>query len=243
VASVTPSLTGALARRAVPIVALDFWMADAALQMVDLLGDRCDFYKVGSELFSVAGPSVVRQLVARGKKVFLDLKYHDIPNTVEKAVAAAAELGASIVTVHASGGERMIRAAVENSGPACEVFAVTILTSLTGADLAAVRGGATVAEDLTPDVMRLAVLARTAGAAGVVCSGLEAPMLTERFGGSLKLLVPGVRLPGDDRGDQSRVVTPAEAARSGAAYIVLGRTVTSAHDPAAAMDEAVASLP
>ena len=229
--------------RAVPIVALDFWMVDAALQMVDLLGDRCDFYKVGSELFTVAGPVIVRQLAARGKRVFLDLKFHDIPNTVEKAVAAAADLGASIVTVHATGGERMIRAAVENSGPNCEVFAVTILTSLTGVDLAAVRGGEVVSEDLTPDVMRLALLAKNAGVAGVVCSGLEAAMLRDRFGGSLKLLVPGVRLPGDDRGDQSRVVTPAEAATAGASYIVLGRTVTSARDPAAAMDQAVASLP
>lgn len=233
-------------QRATPIVALDFWMADAALQMVDLLGERCDFYKVGSELFTVAGPTIVRQLVARGKRVFLDLKFHDIPNTVEKAVAAAAESGASIVTVHASGGEKMMRAAVGNSGPSCEVFAVTILTSLTGADLAAVRGGGgggeTCAQDLTPDVMRLAVLASNAGAAGVVCSGLEAAMLRDRFAGSLKLLVPGVRLPGDDRGDQSRVVTPAEAARAGASYIVLGRTVTSAPDPARAMDQAVASL-
>ena len=230
-------------QRAVPIVALDFWMPEAALQMVDLLGNRCDFYKVGSELFTVAGPTIVRQLVARGKKVFLDLKFHDIPNTVEKAVAAAAELGASIVTIHASGGERMMRAAVGNAGPPCEVFAVTVLTSLTRADLAAVRGGGDmVSDDLTADVMRMAVMAANAGVAGVVCSGLEAPMLRDRFGASLKLLVPGVRLPGDDRGDQSRVVTPAQAAQAGASYVVLGRTVTSATDPASAMDRAVASL-
>lgn len=232
---------------ATPIVALDFWMADAALQMVDLLGDRCDFYKVGSELFTVAGPTIVRQLVARGKRVFLDLKFHDIPNTVEKAVAAAAELGASIVTVHASGGVRMIRAAVDIAGPDCEVFAVTILTSLTGADLDEAWGGGrgaggTGSADLTPDVLRLATLANSAGVAGVVCSGLEAPVLRDRFGAGLKLLVPGVRLPGSDRGDQSRVVTPAEAAQAGASYVVLGRTVTSANDPAGAMDQAVASL-
>lgn len=227
---------------AVPIVALDFWTADAALHMVDALGGRCDFYKVGSELFTVAGPAIVRQLSARGKRVFLDLKFHDIPNTVEKAVAAAAELGASIVTIHASGGAKMIRAAVRNSGPDCEVFAVTILTSLTGADLTAVRGGDLIADDLTPEVMRLAELAGSCGVAGVVCSGLEAPVLWDRFGASLKMLVPGVRLPGDERGDQSRVVTPAEAARAGASYVVLGRTVTSAPDPAVAMDQAVASL-
>ena len=151
--------------RATPIVALDFWMPDAALQMVDLLGDRCDFYKVGSELFTVAGPPIVRQLVARGKRVFLDLKFHDIPNTVEKAVAAAAELGASILTVHASGGERMIRAAVGNAGAHCQVFAVTVLTSLSGAEIDDLWGGGTRA-DLNADVLRLAVVAARAGVAG-----------------------------------------------------------------------------
>ncbi|MDQ2890193.1 MAG: orotidine-5'-phosphate decarboxylase [Gemmatimonadota bacterium] len=228
--------------RATPIVALDFWMPDAAMQMVDLLGDRCDFYKVGSELFTVAGPTIVRQLIEHGKRVFLDLKLHDIPNTVEKAVAAAAALGASIVTVHASGGERMIHAAVGNAGSDCEVFAVTVLTSLTGDELGRLWGGDPRLDDVSEDVMRLAVLAKHAGVAGVVCSGLEAPVLRDRLGATIKLLVPGVRLPGADRGDQSRVVSPAEAARAGASYVVLGRTVTSATDPEKAMDEAVASL-
>lgn len=228
--------------RATPIVALDFWTADAALQMVDVLGDRCDFYKVGNELFTVAGPPIVRQLVGRGKRVFLDLKFHDIPNTVEKAVAASVELGVSIVTVHASGGDRMVRSAVENAGADCEVFAVTVLTSMTGADLAAVWGLDRGTDDLTADVMRLALIAQRAGAAGVVCSGLEASVLRGRFGDTLKLLVAGVRLPGADRDDQSRVVTPTAAADAGASYIILGRTVTSASDPTRAMDEAVASL-
>ena len=230
--------------RATPIVALDFWSSEAALQMVDRLGQRCDFYKVGCELFTVAGPAIVRQLAARGKRVFLDLKFHDIPNTVEKAVAAAAELGASIVTVHASGGHRMLRAAVDNAGSDCEVFAVTVLTSLTGADLTEVWGEGEERDDddLTLDVLRLAELARRAGVTGVVCSGLEAPFLHERFGGGFKLLVPGVRLPGGDPGDQSRVVTPAEAARAGASYVVLGRTVTSSAEPELAMERAVASL-
>ena len=228
--------------RATPIVALDFWMPDAAMQMVDLLGERCDFYKVGSELFTVAGPAIVKQLVSRGKRVFLDLKFHDIPNTVEKAVAAAAALGASIVTVHAGGGERMIRAAVDNAGPDCEVFAVTVLTSLSGADLGRLWGGEARTDDLTADVMRLATVAKASGVAGVVCSGLEAALLKERFQGTLKLLVPGVRLPGGYHDDQTRVVTPAEAGRAGASYIVLGRTVTSADDPQKAMDQAVASL-
>jgi orotidine-5'-phosphate decarboxylase len=236
---------------AVPIVALDFPAADAAFRMVDLLGDRCSFYKVGSELFTVGGPDIVRQLSGRGKRVFLDLKFHDIPNTVEKAVAAAVGLGASIVTVHASGGERMVRAAVASAGSVCEVFAVTVLTSLSRSDLSAAWGdgaagsGGTVGGgggDLTPDVLRLAGLAQRAGAAGVVCSGLEAPTLRDRFGAGLKLLVPGVRLPGSDRGDQARVVTPAAAAEAGAAYVILGRTVTASANPAGAMDEAVASL-
>ena len=227
--------------RATPIVALDFWMPDAALQMVDLLGERCDFYKVGSELFTVAGPAIVRQLVGRGKRVFLDLKFHDIPNTVEKAVAAAADLGASILTVHASGGERMIRAAVGNAGAHCQVFAVTVLTSLSGAEINDLWGGGSRA-DLNADVLRLAEVAAGAGVAGVVCSGREAPVLRDRFGGALKLLVPGVRLPGADNDDQTRVVTPAEAADAGATYVILGRTVTSSPDPAAAMEKAVASL-
>ena len=233
------------APRAVPIVALDFRTSDAALQMVELLGDRCGFYKVGSELFTVAGPGIVRQLTGLGKRVFLDLKFHDIPNTVQRAVAAAVELGASILTVHASGGERMIRSAVDEAGAGCEIFAVTVLTSLTRADLDAAWGagsGEPAEGDLTPDVLRLAGLARRAGVAGVVCSGLEAPVISDSFGASLKLLVPGVRLPGADRGDQSRVVTPVEAARAGASYIILGRTVTSVADPAHAMDQAVASL-
>ena len=230
------------ANMAVPIVALDFWMPEAAMQMVDLLGDRCDFYKVGSELFTVAGPAIVRHLAGKGKRIFLDLKFHDIPNTVEKAVAAAAELGASIVTVHASGGSRMMRAAVENAGSSCEVFAVTVLTSLSGSELGAVWGGPARGDDLTPDVTRLAVLASDAGVAGVVCSGLEAPILRDRFGVGLKLLVPGVRLPGGYRDDQTRVVSPRDAALAGASYIVLGRTVTSAEDPQKAMDQAVASL-
>lgn len=238
-------MAGMTASRATPIVALDFRTPEAALQMVELLGHRCGFYKVGSELFTVAGPSIVRQLAALGKRVFLDLKFHDIPNTVQRAVAAAVELGASIVTVHASGGERMIRSAVDEAGSHCEVFAVTILTSLTRADLDEAWGpgaAGSAGNDLTPEVLRLADVARRAGAAGVVCSGLEAPVLRDRFGSSLKLLVPGVRLPGGDRGDQSRVVTPGEAAKAGASYIILGRTVTVAQDPVHAMDKAVASL-
>ena len=248
-----------------PIVALDFASRDAALAMVDLLGDRCDYFKVGSELFTVAGPPIVTELIARGKRVFLDLKFHDIPNTVEHAAAAAAALGASILTVHASGGERMVRAGVlgaASAGAGCEVFAVTVLTSLSMVERAAIMGldagtpgglgglggpmslgsGGVGESSLAADVLRLAGIAERADATGIVCSGHEAPAIRERFGDRLKLLVPGVRLPGSAAGDQSRVVTPAAAARAGASYVILGRTVTGSADPAGAMDEAVASL-
>lgn len=231
-------------RRATPIVALDYPDAPTALDLVERLGDRCGFYKVGSELFTAAGPLVVRELVMRGRRVFLDLKFHDIPNTVAHGVTAAANLGASIVTVHASGGTRMVRAAVEAAGDAagsCEVFAVTVLTSLAPADVAEAWGRPPIG-DLEADVVRLADLARDAGAAGVVCSGYEAEALHRRFGAELQLLVPGIRLPGGAAGDQTRIVTPRQAADAGASYLILGRAVTAAPDPVAAMDEVVASL-
>lgn len=228
------------ARRPTLIVALDFPDAPTALDLVERLGDRCSFYKVGSELFTAAGPAIVRELVARGRQVFLDLKFHDIPNTVAHGVAAAAALGASIVTVHAAGGSRMVRAAVE-AAPSCRIFAVTILTSLAPAEVAEAWGRSEI-HDLEADVVRLADLARNAGAAGVVCSGHEAAALHARFGAGLELLVPGIRLPGGASGDQTRIVTPRQAAQSGASYLILGRAVTAAPDPELAMDEVVASL-
>ena len=228
------------ALRPTPIVALDFPDAPTALDLVERLGDRCDFYKVGSELFTAAGPLVVRELVSRGRRVFLDLKFHDIPNTVGHGVAAAAALGASIVTVHASGGTRMVRTAVEAAGE-CKVFAVTVLTSLAPAEVAEAWGRGGIG-DLEADVVRLAGLAQDAGAAGVVCSGHEAGALHRRFGAGLELLVPGIRLPGGAAGDQTRIVTPRQAAEAGASYLILGRAVTAAPDPELAMDEVVASL-
>lgn len=225
-----------------PIVALDFAEPGLALAMVQRLGERCRYYKVGSELFTAAGPDFVRQLRERGCRVFLDLKFHDIPNTVGRASAAAAALGASIVTVHATGGEQMIRAAVANAGDRCDVFAVTVLTSLESAELGSVWGREVSQPDMVWEVTRLADLALRSGARGVVCSGREAGPLRTHFGDALQLLVPGVRLPGSDTDDQARTVTPDEAARAGASYVILGRTVTSAPDPAAAMARAVASL-
>lgn len=235
---------------ATPIVALDVATAELALDLVERLGDRCSFYKVGSELFTAAGPAIIRELRLRGMRVFLDLKLHDIPNTVARAVAVAARHGASIVTVHASGGERMMAeavAAADASAAAatdggCAVFAVTVLTSLAPVELSRVWGRESPTLDMTWEAARLADLARVAGARGVVCSGEEAAALRDLFGTGLELLVPGVRLAGSRSDDQARVVAPAEASRAGATYVVLGRTVTAAPDPAAAMAQAVASL-
>ena len=224
----------------VPIVALDVPDAGRALALVKLLGDSCGHYKIGSELFTASGPSVVEAVRSGGKKVFLDLKFHDIPNTVRSGCRSAAACGASLVTVHGVGGREMIEAAVEGAGSDCGVLAVTVLTSLNGPMLAAAMGKAV--DSVSDEVSRVAGLARSAGAHGVVCSGLEAGRISTEHGQNLAILVPGVRLPGDSAHDQSRVVTPAAAAAAGATYIVLGRTVTGAEDPRAAMTRVLQEL-
>ena len=228
---------------AVPIVALDVADAVAALEIVDALGDSCRFYKVGSELFTACGPQVVRELRAREADVFLDLKLHDIPNTVAGGLRGAARLGARIVTVHASGGETMIRAAVKAAGESghCAVFAVTLLTSLDADEVARIWGRGELL-DAVSEVVRLAGIARAGGAAGVVCSGREAKAVKARFGSSLEVLIPGIRLAGGATHDQSRTVSPAEAVAAGADYVVVGRAVTAAPDRAAAMREILSQL-
>jgi orotidine-5'-phosphate decarboxylase len=220
-----------------PIVALDVSSAAAALSLVRELSDLCRFYKVGNELFTSAGPSVVTAIREMGCEVFLDLKFHDIPNTAAGGVRNAAALGASLVTVHASGGAAMVRAAVEAAGESrgsCRVLAVTVLTSLTPETVAGAWGRPG-AIDVETEVLRLADLAREAGAHGVVCGGREARAVTERFGDRLAVLVPGVRAAGGDAQDQARVVTPREATLAGARYIVVGRLVTAAPDRRRAM--------
>ena len=222
-------------RRAVPIVALDFPSSAAALALVDQLGPQCSFYKVGSELFTAAGPSIVAELRRRGSDVFLDLKFHDIPNTVASAVRVAKSMGVRLITVHASGGLAMLKAAVDAAGDQQQtgILAVTVLTSLTAPEVAESWGRNEV--DAMEEVLRLAGLAATAGAHGIVCSGLEADGVRHRFGDRLKPLVPGVRPAGEAAQDQARVVTPTQAVRAGAAYIVIGRAVTKAAQPAEAM--------
>jgi len=218
---------------AIPIVALDVPSTRDALALVERLGDECRFYKVGSELFTREGPAVVQALRDAGCDVFLDLKFHDIPNTVRQGAAAAASLGARLLTVHASGGEAMVRAAVEGAGEGCGVLAVTILTSLDAGMLARAWGRDTVSID--DEVLRLAGVAATAGAHGIVCSGRELAAVRTRFGDRLAPLVPGIRLAGGASHDQARTMGPGEAARAGARYLVLGRAVTAAADPVAAM--------
>jgi orotidine-5'-phosphate decarboxylase len=177
--------------RPIPIVALDFPSADRALAMVDRLGDTCRFYKVGGELFTAAGPQVVQALRALGSDVFLDLKLHDIPNTVRGAARSAAAIGARLLTVHTSGGREMIEAAVEGAGDKCGVLGVTILTSLDAAMLRSAWGRKSL--EVYGEVLRLAGECAAVGAHGVVCSGLEAKKIGAKYGEQLKLLIPGIR--------------------------------------------------
>jgi orotidine-5'-phosphate decarboxylase len=186
------------------------------------------------ELFPRGGPDLVRSIRAEGYGVFLDLKFHDIPNTVAGAVRSAAELGVRFATVHASGGKAMLAAAAEAAaGTGTTLLAVTVLTSLDDADLADV-GFSLGTKDA---VLRLADLAAASGIGGIVCSANEVEAVRARLGKDVVLVTPGVRMPGGDAGDQKRVVTPSEAVRRGADYIVAGRPITRAKDPAAAARE------
>ena len=214
------------------IVALDVSSAAAAQKIVAAVGDSAFTYKVGMQLYTAEGPQVVRDLVASGRRVFLDLKYHDIPNTVGAAVAEAAKLGVSMLTVHASGGDKMLAAAVgaaNGQSNLMMVLAVTVLTSLGGSDLEknGVRGS------VEETVVRLATIALGNGCQGVVASAREALTLRADLGDNFAIVTPGVRPAGSHAADQVRVVTPAEAIASGASYIVVGRPITEAADPAA----------
>jgi orotidine-5'-phosphate decarboxylase len=225
----------------VPILALDLPGIREALGLVDRV-PHARWLKVGLQLFTSAGPEVVRALRDRGRRVFLDLKFHDIPNTVAHAVESAAALGVELLTVHASGGTAMMRAAREAAGRPGEgpaILAVTMLTSLSDFELAEAWGreGVSAADE----VVRLATLARDAGMDGVVASVHELPAVHDRVGGLL-VLTPGIRLPGDAPGDQARVATPARAAQLGADYVVVGRSVSAAVDPAAAFARVLRGL-
>lgn len=214
------------------IVALDVSSATRAQNIVAAVGDAAFCYKVGMQLYTAEGPQVVRDLVAAGRRVFLDLKYHDIPNTVAAAVAEAARLGVSMLTVHASGGAHMLRAATaaaSSAKPGLLVLGVTVLTSLTDHDLNKLG----VTDRVEDQVLRLAALALASGCHGVVAAAREAPRLRTQLQGDFAIVTPGVRPAGTAAGDQARVVTPAEAIAAGATHIVVGRPITAARDPGA----------
>jgi orotidine-5'-phosphate decarboxylase len=213
------------------IVALDVSSAVAAHKIVAAVGDSASCYKVGMQLYTAEGPQIVRDLVASGRRVFLDLKYHDIPNTVAAAVREAASLQVSMLTIHASGGGKMMRAATDaarSTNAALMVLAVTVLTSLDDRDLDKLGVHGRVQDQ----VLRLAALALADGCHGVVASAQEASALRSELEGDFAIVTPGVRPAGTEPGDQARVVTPAEAIAAGATHIVVGRPITAAADPA-----------
>jgi orotidine-5'-phosphate decarboxylase len=228
------------------IVALDFSDAASALNLAARLDPETCAVKVGKELFTSAGPDLVRELVRRGFRVFLDLKFHDIPNTVAQACAAATRLGVWMMNVHAAGGDAMLTAArdaVANTAAAEGrarplLIAVTLLTSIGTDDLAAIGVPGTA----DAQVLRLARLAQASGLDGVVCSAREAAMLRAACGAKFKLVTPGIRPAGTTAHDQARVMTPEAAVSAGADYLVIGRAITAAGDPLRALHDINATL-
>jgi len=212
------------------VIALDFSTAEEAVTLLKKLDPGLCRVKIGKEIFTAAGPDLVRAVIDMGFDVFLDLKFHDIPNTVAKAVAAASALGVWMVNVHASGGSEMMRAArqsVDYSANRPLLVAVTVLTSLSQTDLQETG------ISITPEqqVLRLATLAQRSGMDGVVCSAAETAMLRAHLGEQFCLVTPGIRPVGDDANDQKRIVTPVEAVLAGSHYLVIGRPITQAADP------------
>ncbi|MEO6911098.1 MAG: orotidine-5'-phosphate decarboxylase [Edaphobacter sp.] len=221
-------------------VALDFPAAKPALDLVDRLSGSCLWFKVGMELYYAAGNSLVETLRNRGFKVFLDLKLHDIPNTVAGAVRSATQAGASLLTLHAGGGPAMMAAAAEAAAPpgSPRLLAVTVLTSMDASELAAVGVASSPAEQ----VLRLAMLAKQSGIDGMVCSAEEVAILRARLGPETLLVVPGIRPTGSDIGDQKRIATPSLAIERGASMLVVGRPITRAADPAEAANSILAEI-
>lgn len=224
------------------VVALDYHERDKALAFVDKIDPRDCRLKVGKEMFTLFGPQLVRDLQQRGFDVFLDLKFHDIPNTTARAVAAAADLGVWMVNVHASGGARMMAAARDALAPfgkdAPLLIAVTVLTSMETCDLRDLGVTLSPAEHAE----RLARLTQQCGLDGVVCSAQEAVRFKQVFGTAFKLVTPGIRPAGSEAGDQRRIMTPEQALSAGVDYMVIGRPVTQSVDPAQTLKDINASL-
>ena len=216
-------------------IAFDVPTLDAALELDQRLGSGPEYAKVGLELFTAAGPVAVEALKARGRRVFLDLKLHDIPNTVRGAARSAGRLGADLVTVHATGGRAMIAAAVEGAAEADQgtrVVAVTLLTSL---DAYTLPPGFQVPFHVAVVVPQLLAMAESAGALGIVCAATDLPAIGFMRRAPFYAVTPGIRPAGGDRHDQQRVTTVTEAVRMGSSLLVLGRAITAARDPAAAL--------
>jgi len=226
------------------IVALDFDSRAEALNLVNQLKGRVGLFKIGSQLFTSEGPEIVREIVAQGERVFLDLKFHDIPNTVTKAVLAAAALGVSMLTLHTGGGLKMMSAAASalkqrpDIQERPQLLGVTVLTSLADADLAQVGVNVNVASQ----VIRLARLAEEAGLDGVVASPSELSLLRAQLGSAMKIVTPGIRPAGSEVNDQSRIATPAAALHAGADYLVIGRPITASSDPAVSLEKILSEL-
>jgi orotidine-5'-phosphate decarboxylase len=223
------------------VVAMDFNDSVSCLQLASELNPSHCRLKIGKELFTVAGPQLVASLMGKGFDVFLDLKYHDIPNTVAKAVKAAADLGVWMVNVHASGGRRMLEAAreaIDTSSHSPLLIAVTVLTSMTKEDLLSIGMNVEPEEQ----VMRLAALTKLAGLDGVVCSAMEAETLKSALGKDFCLVTPGIRPANAAADDQRRIVTPQDAIKNGSDYLVIGRPITQAENPAQVCESIYQSL-
>lgn len=224
------------------IVALDFPSAEQALALADQLDPKLCRVKVGKELFTRAGPSILSALHTRGFEVFLDLKYHDIPNTCAQAVLAAAEQGVWMVNLHASGGRRMMETAKENlvkSNLKTQLIAVTVLTSMAQADLQELG----IERSLEEQVLRLAQLTQDAGLDGVVCSAQEAALLTEKLGKDFLKVTPGIRPAATSVDDQQRIMTPEAAMAVGSTHLVIGRPISQAANPSQALENVIHLLP
>ena len=223
------------------IIALDVPDTDGAMRLLDALGTPT-LCKIGLELFTAQGPSVVKAIQSRGSSVFLDLKFHDIPNTVGHAVRSAADLGVAMTTLHASGGPVMLEAAAKAAAASGNsdllLLAVTVLTSMDSAQLSSTG----ISVEPKDQVIRLAVLSSNAGIGGIVCSPLEVTAIRESLGNKLRIVTPGVRPTWAASGDQKRVMTPSEAVASGADWLVIGRPITTAESPKEAYAKVVAEL-
>src|SRR5215472_13512870 len=223
------------------IVALDVSSAAQVRRIVESIGESANTYKIGKQLFTAEGPQIVRDFISCGRKIFLDLKFHDIPNTVGGAVTEAAKLGVSMLTVHASGGSKMLKAAVEAAAQSLAkpmVLAVTVLTSLSDKDLEEIG----VAGHVQTQVLRLGSLALNAGCGGLVASALEPRELRRELRDGFAIVTPGVRPAGSAVGDQARVLTPKEAIDAGATYLVVGRPILEASDRAQAAESIVQEI-